>query len=263
MNNFAEFLYSLRKEKNITQAELANKLGVTNKAVSKWETGEAMPETSLLVPLSKIFGVSVDELLNGKRNQDESTKTELETNINDEPIKTQTNQTEDKTFNNSMNNNSSSNDKKTFVRSEHLFTRGDDEGPKTLLDIICGLVCACVFLLGLGTYMFIGAFKGLWHPYWVIMPVCALSCGIISLIFSLFDTEKKKFKLERGENPYTGAICGLVMLTCIITYLLLGSILNLWHPYWFIMVIGAVICGILGPIGNILIYKSKNSNEQK
>ena len=48
MNDFGEFLFKLRKEKGMTQAELAQALGVTNKAVSKWETGEAMPETALL-----------------------------------------------------------------------------------------------------------------------------------------------------------------------------------------------------------------------
>lgn len=64
-NNFAEFLHSLRKEKGMTQSELADKLGISNKAVSKWETGESMPDTSLLVPLSEIFGVTVDELLKG------------------------------------------------------------------------------------------------------------------------------------------------------------------------------------------------------
>lgn len=60
MENFGEFLYALRKDKGMTQAELAQLLGVTNKAVSKWETGEAMPETSLLIPIARIFGVSVD-----------------------------------------------------------------------------------------------------------------------------------------------------------------------------------------------------------
>ncbi len=67
MNEFGNFLYALRKEKGMTQADLAQALGVTNKAVSKWETGEAMPETGLLLPLSRIFGVTVDELLAGKR----------------------------------------------------------------------------------------------------------------------------------------------------------------------------------------------------
>ncbi len=64
-NNFAEFLHSRRKEKGMTQSELADKLGISNKAVSKWETGESMPDTSLLVPLSGILGVTIDELLKG------------------------------------------------------------------------------------------------------------------------------------------------------------------------------------------------------
>lgn len=66
MNEFGNLLYSLRKSKGMTQQELADKLGVTNKAISKWETGEAFPETGQLVPLSDIFGISVDDLLRGK-----------------------------------------------------------------------------------------------------------------------------------------------------------------------------------------------------
>lgn len=67
LNSFGLFLYSLRKERGMTQQELADLLDITNKAVSKWETGEAFPETAQLVPLADIFGVSVDELLRGKR----------------------------------------------------------------------------------------------------------------------------------------------------------------------------------------------------
>ncbi len=73
MNDFGDFLYSLRREKGMTQAQLAAMLGVTNKAVSKWETGEAMPETSQLVPIARIFGVTVDELLEGRRKDKEET----------------------------------------------------------------------------------------------------------------------------------------------------------------------------------------------
>ena len=67
MAKFADLLYELRKEKGLTQSELAEKLGITNKAVSKWETGEAMPDTAQLLPLAEILGVSVDELLRGER----------------------------------------------------------------------------------------------------------------------------------------------------------------------------------------------------
>ncbi len=72
MTAFGNFLYALRKEKGMTQQELAEKLNITNKAVSKWETGEAFPETAQLVPLADIFGVTVDELLRGKRSAEKS-----------------------------------------------------------------------------------------------------------------------------------------------------------------------------------------------
>lgn len=57
------FIAELRKEKGYTQKELADKLFLSNKAVSKWETGASIPDTTLLIPLAEILGVSVTELL--------------------------------------------------------------------------------------------------------------------------------------------------------------------------------------------------------
>lgn len=56
----------LRKENNITQFELAEKLGVTDRAVSKWETGGSYPDITLIVQIADMFNVSVDFLLKGK-----------------------------------------------------------------------------------------------------------------------------------------------------------------------------------------------------
>ena len=61
------FISELRKEKGLTQAELAEKLNVTDKAVSKWETGRSAPDVSLLIPLSENLGVTVTEILKGER----------------------------------------------------------------------------------------------------------------------------------------------------------------------------------------------------
>lgn len=60
------FIAEKRKNQNLTQKQLADKIGVTDKAVSRWETGKGMPEVSLLQPLSKALGVSLCELLNGE-----------------------------------------------------------------------------------------------------------------------------------------------------------------------------------------------------
>lgn len=62
---FGQFVAHLRKEKNITQKELADRLHVTDKAVSKWETGKGFPDLKLLEPLAQELGVSLVELLQG------------------------------------------------------------------------------------------------------------------------------------------------------------------------------------------------------
>lgn len=65
-NLTGKFIAELRRQKGYTQKELADKLMVTDKAISRWETGKGLPETSLLKPLADILGVSVGELLSGK-----------------------------------------------------------------------------------------------------------------------------------------------------------------------------------------------------
>lgn len=64
---FGLFVTELRKEKGFTQQELADRLFVSNKAVSKWERGQSLPDISLLTPLAELFGVTVAELLKGER----------------------------------------------------------------------------------------------------------------------------------------------------------------------------------------------------
>lgn len=65
--NIGNFIAELRKEKNMTQQELADKLCVTDRAVSHWENGRRLPDISLLKLLSEIFEVSVTEILNGHK----------------------------------------------------------------------------------------------------------------------------------------------------------------------------------------------------
>ena len=56
----------LREKRDLTQAELAEKIGVSSKTVSKWETGKGLPDISLLQPLARALGISVIELMNGE-----------------------------------------------------------------------------------------------------------------------------------------------------------------------------------------------------
>ena len=61
------FISKLRKEKQLTQTQLGEILGVSQKTVSRWETGKNMPDISLLKPLSLELGVSISELLEGEK----------------------------------------------------------------------------------------------------------------------------------------------------------------------------------------------------
>ncbi len=63
----ADFILKMRKARNLTQKDLAEKLGVTDKAVSKWERAVSSPDISLLIPLAKALGVSTGELLSGEK----------------------------------------------------------------------------------------------------------------------------------------------------------------------------------------------------
>lgn len=66
---FGTFVAQLRKELGLTQKELADRLNVTDKAVSKWETGKGFPDLKLLEPLAQTLGVSLVELMQGKRKE--------------------------------------------------------------------------------------------------------------------------------------------------------------------------------------------------
>jgi transcriptional regulator with XRE-family HTH domain len=62
-----KFISSCRKEQGMTQAALAEKLGISDRAVSKWETGKSMPDSGIMLELCELLGINVNELLSGER----------------------------------------------------------------------------------------------------------------------------------------------------------------------------------------------------
>ena len=142
MNEFGNNLYTLRKSKGMTQQDIADKLGVTNKAVSKWETGEAFPETAQLVPLADMFGVTVDDLLRGRAAASESEQKVL------------------------------------LPDSEQELAQKSRKKRARL----AGRISSILMLSAAAVYLLLGFVWELWHPGWVIFPVSAIASGIISLI---------------------------------------------------------------------------------
>lgn len=81
MQKIGIFLSELRKENNLTQEALGEKIGVTNKTISRWENGNYIPPVEMLQILSKMYDDSINEILSGERLDDEKFKTKAEENI--------------------------------------------------------------------------------------------------------------------------------------------------------------------------------------
>ena len=77
----ANRLYELRKKNGLSQEELADKLGISRQAVSKWERGNGFPDVSLLMPVCEELNVSVNELLSGEKLQEEEYQKKAEENL--------------------------------------------------------------------------------------------------------------------------------------------------------------------------------------
>lgn len=75
------FIAMCRKKENLTQMQLAEKLGITDRAVSKWETGKAMPDSSIMLELCAILKISVNDLLSGEVVSMDNYNKELENNL--------------------------------------------------------------------------------------------------------------------------------------------------------------------------------------
>ena len=79
--NVGKFIQECRKEKGLTQLQLAEQLNITDRAVSKWENGRSLPDVGIMEDLCAILNISVNELLSGKRVAVENYKQEADANL--------------------------------------------------------------------------------------------------------------------------------------------------------------------------------------
>ena len=267
--SFGDFLYELRKEKGLTQSEVAERLGVTNKAVGKWETGETFPETAQLLPLSDLFGVTVDELLRGERR---------ETPVSTAPAEKETPPVA----------------LPWSAGQIALLISG-------IAVILLGLlfifwvekygVCWFMLATALGAFCFVefaflhpaplpvnptvyrrnGFLIGLGAA--LIVGVCGIFCAeegyelfsenvrltvffvVIALAAALFVGAGVTMPKRKGwgipsKNRWVGKVCGVIMMLCALVYLLFGYLWQRWDLSSVIFVVGGFLCGIVAVIGS-------------
>ena len=224
----ADRLVKLRKKNGYSQEELADKLGLSRQAVSKWERAEASPDTDNLICLAKLYGVSLDELL--------STDEDIDT-IVDEQVKDKEKSEEPK----AEEKNEDSiviNDKGVFIKdkdgsgisisSKGIYKTGKDgvvvkkEFDRVMT--VIGCVEGLLFILAVVAYVLLGSLLGLWGSAWVFIFLPEVLVSIARAI--------------RKKNAQMFNITFLAAFTFFFISMFLPA-LNpempaLWHPMWIV-----------------------------
>lgn len=204
----ANRLYELRKQKGYSQEELADKLGISRQAVSKWERAEASPDTDNLILLAKLYGVSLDELLNIEK----SGEYQEENPVIEEEVKEESIIEERKEID--------------LEAKEEEYKEKKNSEKKVLKEVIDGIT---VFVVLIG-YLLLGFLSPVgWKVYWVLFL-------LIPIVSTLFDAINYK---RMNAFAYPVLVVLIYMFVCLrfdnVTYGLFGKEMRgFWHPLWII-----------------------------
>lgn len=237
----ADRLIKLRKKNGYSQEELADKLGLSRQAVSKWERAEASPDTDNLICLAKLYGVSLDELL--------STDDDVDTIVK-EQVKEEAKE-EEKDSSITLEDDDGS---KVVIKGSHMECLDKDghiikKKPKTKfllwLDAVDGILSG----LALVTYIFLGAFLNMWSTAWIFFFVPEFLCSIIRAIY------------KKNANNVNVAFLSIFTFFFICLFLpthVVGFPAHLWHPMWTVFLAIPVYHGVVGSINKALGKKDED-----
>ena len=250
----ADRLIKLRKKYGYSQEELADKLGLSRQAVSKWERAEASPDTDNLICLAKLYGVSLDELLS----TDEEIETIVEEQVKKEEKKDGINLQDDE--GNSVHigeggiHMEDSKGQKVHISDDGVMFKDKNghwvkkdkilsKGEK--VNIVLSSVLGGVALL---TYILLGALLGMWWNAWVVFFVPEIICSAIRAI--------SKKNANKFNMAFTA--CFAFFFVCMV---IPGTEACLWHPMWVVFLAIPVYHSICGSINKAL--GKKDDEEEK
>lgn len=212
---FGKRLYEYRKSNGYSQEELANKLNVSRQAISKWERAESSPDTDNLVALSKLYHITIDELINGK-NDDNNRNNTTSDPTNKENIHQEKTDKVDISWNGIHID--SKNGESVHIDKKGIFVNSNDndfkiERPKN--PWLHALLPMCVVIV----YLIIGfLFEGGWAVGWILF-------FLIPIVETFYVSVKTK-------NP--SAFAYPVLAAAV--FLSIGMLMHIWHPTWIIFV---------------------------
>jgi len=269
----ADRLVKMRKKNGYSQEELADKLGLSRQAVSKWERAEASPDTDNLICLAKLYNISLDDLLNTSDDVDTIIKEQVESeqktnagngesNSSAKEEKENDSNAENKANKEKANSEKKGREKINIDRSGiHII---DDDGSEVHVGcsgihikesmreakrkykhpscdchkkrhVINGVLLSSLMLLALLTYILLGTFLGMWYNAWVVFFVPEI---IASFVRAIFDKKFCKFNI-----PFVSAFA--FFFVCMI---IPGLESNLWNPMWTVFLAIPIYYSIFGPV---------------
>ena len=233
----ADRLIKLRKKYGYSQEELADKLGLSRQAVSKWERAEASPDTDNLICLAKLYGVSLDELL--------SVDEDIDTIVN-EQVKKEENKKEGFHLVDDEGNE--------VIISNKGVTAKDKKGNKVESKYkndkvlrIANIIEGALFLIATISYILLGVFLKMWHNGFIVMFIPEIICSLIRAI------------RKRNANNFNISFVALFsfFFVCMVYP---GLDANLWHPMWVVFLAIPLYHVVVSSI-NKAIDKNEDDNE--
>jgi transcriptional regulator with XRE-family HTH domain len=209
----ANRLAKLRKEKGYSQEELAEKLGLSRQAVSKWERAESSPDTDNLICLAKLYNISLDELLRIEEDKKEIkekkdvkiTPTSIQVKDGDEEVNI--------SFNGIYIKDG---DEAVVIGNKPIEALNEADRKKRKIKEKLTSVYILLVVVG---YILLGALLDLWHPAWILFITIPLFDSFIEAI--------------NRKNPKTFAFS--ILATVI--FLFVGCVYDIWHPTWVVFIL--------------------------
>lgn len=229
----ANRLFELRKKNGLSQEELADKLGISRQAISKWERAEASPDTDNLILLAKLYGVTLDELFNTDSAIDlanENKEADLIPNESDSEIDVLDEPVEESSTTNEENN--------VATKEEEL----PEKNPtlEAISKVTSISVVIAYFILGISLPNGIG-----WSCYWVLFL-------LIPIIITFAEAIQKR-KVSKFLYPALVAAiyCFMGQRFNDLTYSIFGhEFRGFWHPLWIIFLTIPIFYIIANAIDN-------------
>lgn len=220
--DLGEKLFELRKKKNLSQEEVAERLNVTRQTVSKWETNQSTPDFDKIVPLCELFEISTEELLKGKKEDAEEKK-----EINYEEAK----------------------ETKILTKQELR-----EKSAKVVSGSVFIYIASIAFLV-------VAIPVAKINPVVAVSIFLLLIAWATARIIKHYMSAPKyeKTEEERREDNVLKQVNSVIGTICLIVYFIVSFITMAWHITWIIFIINGLICEI---VKLLFMLKGENKNEE-